>query len=119
MAKSARASRIKRNNAALRDTVHKPVEEARLARLSEKLLEVAKSDEKAPIVVRKTEKEAEDGDKMEVEQTTSGASSAAAKRGKAFKVRRHRKASNAMVFAGVRKRKSVGKAMAKKRNATK
>lgn len=53
--------RIKRNNAALRDTVHKPVEEARLARLSEKLLEVAKSDEKAPIVVRKTEKEAEDG----------------------------------------------------------
>ncbi|KAI5803234.1 hypothetical protein EDC01DRAFT_646412 [Geopyxis carbonaria] len=44
MAKSARASRTKANNSALREKVHRPVEDARLQRLSEKLLETARSN---------------------------------------------------------------------------
>lgn len=65
MAKSARASTRKRNNANLRTKVFKPVEDARLARLSAKLQEIA--DAPKP----ETEKEMDvDGKEQEADPET-------------------------------------------------
>ncbi|KAF2861968.1 hypothetical protein K470DRAFT_203233, partial [Piedraia hortae CBS 480.64] len=65
MAKSARASRVKKNKAALKTRVFGPVEQARSERLSAKLLQLAQQPKPVPEGEMDVELQAEPGDKVD------------------------------------------------------
>lgn len=66
MAKSSRATRIKKNNTALKNKVFGPVEQARAERMNERLLEIASKATPADIQER-TATKAKEQDAMDVE----------------------------------------------------
>ncbi|KAA8911107.1 hypothetical protein FN846DRAFT_1002557 [Sphaerosporella brunnea] len=112
MAKSARASVSKRNSAARRDTIYKPVEDERLQRLSEKLLEIAK----AGVPTESTNPVKKDGEAMDVAEdavkstSTESEPSASKKKSGKFRVHGSRHARNTITFPSLRKNagKNVG-----------
>ncbi|KAF8533391.1 hypothetical protein BDD12DRAFT_865619 [Trichophaea hybrida] len=102
MAKSTRATVSKRNSVIRRDTVHKPVEDDRLQRLSDKLLAIAEAEIPTDSMhpVRTT-------DPMEIvdeAQKTASTSSTYKKRAAKGKISRNRNARNAVTFPSLRKR---------------
>ncbi|CCX34614.1 hypothetical protein FPQ18DRAFT_335881 [Pyronema domesticum] len=95
MAKSCRASVSKRNSVVRRDTIHKPVEDERLKRLSEKLLAIAEA---------KLPTETTNPSKMEVdEEKKDDTIPTAVKRAQKGAVRRARHARNVVVFPSLKK----------------
>ncbi|KAL7268211.1 hypothetical protein RUND412_009181 [Rhizina undulata] len=116
MAKSARASRLKTNKTKLRKFVHAPVEEARLQRLSDKLMEIANANKTAASSAsamdveekgteQATEQAKTEGD-MEVDQGQKPAGSWSKSKHAASKInrrRRHGTAKHSVIFQNLKK----------------
>ncbi|KAG0129118.1 hypothetical protein HOY82DRAFT_611225 [Tuber indicum] len=127
MAKSARASRTKANNARLRTTVFAPADAARTQRLSERLLAAAKAREEAKMQVDGGEGQGngnaaleEEGERMEldgrVEDKAKGAGSMKKiKKVPAARIKRRRVSRHAVVFPSLGKgRRKKGGRISKK-----
>ncbi|KAF8249432.1 hypothetical protein K440DRAFT_660208 [Wilcoxina mikolae CBS 423.85] len=101
MAKSARATVSKRNSVIRRDTVHKPVEDDRLQRLSEKLLAIAEAE--IPTDSTNPVKKTDHMEIVDEAQKTASTSSTYKKRAAKGKIPRNRHARNAVTFPSLRK----------------
>jgi len=96
--------RTKANSVKRRDTVHKPVEDERLQRLSEKLLEIAKSSKPSESTNPATKDVA-----MDVDENKSSTQAVSKKKATKGRIHRNRHARNAVVFPSLRKRVTKGK----------
>ncbi|KAG0639727.1 hypothetical protein HOY80DRAFT_66603 [Tuber brumale] len=114
MAKSARSSRTKSNNARLRATVFAPADAARAQRLSERLLAAAKAQEEARMQVEGEGQvngdaaEEKEGGRMELEgeedkEKSAGSLKKMKKKGSAGRIKRRQTSKHAVVFPSLRK----------------
>ncbi|RPA97649.1 hypothetical protein L873DRAFT_1809425 [Choiromyces venosus 120613-1] len=116
MAKSARASRTKTNNARLRSTVFAPADAARALRLSARLLAAAKAQEEAKMRVEVEADgnvEGADAERMEMgeggEEGKKASGSLEKKKVSAARIKRRQASKHAVVFPSLRKTGGRGK----------
>ncbi|CAZ83989.1 unnamed protein product [Tuber melanosporum] len=114
MAKSARSSRTKSNNARLRATVFAPADAARAQRLSERLLAAAKAREEARMQVEREEQvngdaaREKEGERMELDgeedkEKSAGSLKKMKGKGSAGRIKRRQTSKHAVVFPSLRK----------------